>query len=151
MNFNSIKNIKSLEIFLGFVVILFVSSLIWKFSSNIFASVALDEDENYYYASFSDIDGLTVGSDVKIGGISVGKLIAYEIDEKYKIIAKLSVSKKYKISDDSSVMVATSGFIGQKYLKLSPGFGDETLQNGDEILLTQSSLNVESLLALLKK
>ena len=64
---------------------------------------------------------------------------------------RLSVSEKYPISDDSAVIVATNGFIGQKYLKLSPGSSEIFLKNDDEIILTQSSINIETVLALLKK
>lgn len=146
------KSIRSIEIIVGLFVILFVSLVGWNFYSD-YANQSKSKFENYhyYYANFNDIDGLVVGSDVKIGGIKVGELISYEIDKSYKIMVRLSVSDKYKIPDDSSIIVATSGFIGQKYLKLSPGSSEDSLKDDEEILLTQSSINVETVLALLKK
>jgi phospholipid/cholesterol/gamma-HCH transport system substrate-binding protein len=146
------KSIKSIEIVVGLLVILFVSLIGWHFYSD-YANQSKSKFENYhyYYANFTDIDGLVVGSDVKIGGITVGQLVSYEIDKSYKIIVYLSVSDKYQIPDDSSIIVATSGFIGQKYLKLSPGSSENVLKEDEEILLTQSSINVETVLALLKK
>ena len=152
MNINPFQSIKSFEIFVGFAIIIFAVFIGWKFSSNFFSGNNADDDKyNYYYASFVDIDGLTIGSDVKIAGIPVGKLISYTIDDNYKVVVKLSVQNQYKISDDSSVIVATNGFIGQRYLKLAPGFSENTLKNEEEILITQSSINIETILSLLKK
>ncbi len=147
-----LKSIKSIETTIGLLVIVIVIAVGWKFTSDYFhQSQSQFENYNYYYANFTDIDGLVIGSDVKIGGIKVGQLISYDIDKYYKIMVRFSVSDKYKIADDSAIMVATNGFIGQKYLKLSPGSNDIFLKNDEEIILTQSSLNVETLLALLKK
>jgi phospholipid/cholesterol/gamma-HCH transport system substrate-binding protein len=147
-----IKSIKSIEIFIGIFVILIVILIGWNFTSDYFAqSKSKFENYQYYYANFSDIDGLVIGSDVKIGGVKVGELISYEIDKSYKIMVYFSVSDKYKISDDSSLIVATTGFIGQRYLKLSPGSSENFLKNDDEILFTQSAINIETVLALLKK
>ena len=146
------KSMKSVEIFVGLFVILLTILIGWHFTSNYsHQSSSKFEKYNYYYANFSDIDGLVIGSDVKIGGIKVGELVSYEIDKSYKIMLRLSVSEKYPISDDSAVIVATNGFIGQKYLKLSPGSSEIFLKNDDEIILTQSSINIETVLALLKK
>lgn len=156
MSFDSSSGraIKSAEIFIGFAVLLFTVFIGWHFASDYFYETRVSKSDNYnhYCATFTDIDGLIVGSDVKIGGVSVGKLTSYEIDEKsYKIKVCFSVSDKYKIADDSSIIVATTGFIGQKYLKLTPGHGDNFLTDHEEILLTQSSINAETLLSLLKK
>ena len=67
------------------------------------------------------------------------------------MLVKFSALDKYKIPDDSIVMVATSGLMGGKYLRILPGTNSEFLEENDEVMFTQSSLNLEGLIALLKK
>jgi phospholipid/cholesterol/gamma-HCH transport system substrate-binding protein len=144
---------KTFETFIGTITLIFVFCLVYYFSNQYFSfRPSKYEKYNYYHAVFNDIDGLNIGSNVKIGGISVGTLNKYSIDPKsYKISVQFSVLEKYQIPDDTSISVATTGFIGEKYLQLSMGNSAEYLKEGDEIIYTQSSLNLEKLVSLLKK
>jgi phospholipid/cholesterol/gamma-HCH transport system substrate-binding protein len=106
---------------------------------------------NFYYATFEDIDGLSVGSDVKIAGVNVGKIDEINIDEHFQALIKIKVLKKYHISSDSMLMVNTVGFLGNKYLKITSGQEQQMMKNGDYFLLTQSSINIENLISFFKK
>ena len=144
---------KTFETFIGIITLIFVFYLIYFFSTQYF-SFKPSKYEKYHYckAIFNDIDGLNIGSNVKIGGISVGTLTSYSIDPKsYKISVQFSILDKYTVPDDTSIAVATTGFIGEKYLQLNMGSSNDSLQENDEIVYTQSSLNLEKLVSLLKK
>ena len=144
---------KNLETGIGFITLIMICFLLYHFTKQYFVfNPSKYEQYSTYKATFSDIDGLNVGSSVKIGGIPVGNLVEYSIDPKtYKISVLFSVMDKYKIPGDTSISVATAGFIGEKYLQLAMGASSEILKDGEEIIYTQSSLNLEKLVALLKK
>ena len=79
-------------------------------------------------------------------------MTSYSIDPKsYKISVQFSILDKYTVPDDTSIAVATTGFIGEKYLQLNMGSSNDSLKENDEIVYTQSSLNLERLVSLLKK
>jgi phospholipid/cholesterol/gamma-HCH transport system substrate-binding protein len=147
------KKSSFIETFIGFITLIFVIGLVWNFSNKYFASRPSDYQKyTSYIAKFNDIDGLSVGSEVKLGGVIVGKLIEVRIDEKsYKVIVKLSILDKYKIPDDSILSVGTNGLIGEKYLRILIGNSDNFLVNDAEIEFTQSALNLENLIGLLRK
>ncbi len=108
---------------------------------------SLHSNEGYYlFAKFTDADGIDIGSQVKIAGYKVGEVEGIELDKNYLSVLKIKIFNNVKIPSDSSVSVATSGFIGAKYLMVLPGSNDETFENGASFEYTQSAINVESLI-----
>ena len=99
------------------------------------------------YAKFDHIDGLSVGSDVRIAGVKVGSVASTSLDPKtYQAVVGLSVADDVKLPKDSSAVITSESLLGGKYLSLQPG-GDETvLQPGQTITITQSSVSIEELL-----
>lgn len=99
------------------------------------------------YARFDHIDGLTVGSDVRMAGVKVGSVVDERIDPKtYLAVVKLDVRNGLELPKDTSAEVTSASLLGGEYLSLSPG-GDETmLKPGDTIGITQSAINIEELL-----
>jgi phospholipid/cholesterol/gamma-HCH transport system substrate-binding protein len=71
--------------------------------------------------------------------------IALEPD---KLDAKvtLSIDDRYKIPDDSAAAIFTSGLLGDQYVALQPGGSPDNFKNGDEVVLTQSSMQLEELI-----
>jgi phospholipid/cholesterol/gamma-HCH transport system substrate-binding protein len=51
------------------------------------------------------------------------------------------------LTDDVIASVKTSGLIGDKYIKLSPGGSDTVLKAGDTIIETESALDIEELIS----
>lgn len=98
-------------------------------------------------AKFDNIDGISNGSDIKISGVKIGTVLEQFLDEKdFRAALKLSIEKSVQLPLDSSVKVASEGLLGAKYLAITPGGDEENLKDGDEILFTQSSVNLEELL-----
>lgn len=110
-----------------------------------------NEKYNIYYATFEDIDGLSVGSDIKIAGVNVGKIDEISVDKYLQALVKIKVLNKYSITSDSMLMVSTVGFLGGKYLKIIPGQEQKIMKDGDYFELTQSSINIENLISFFKK
>jgi phospholipid/cholesterol/gamma-HCH transport system substrate-binding protein len=98
-------------------------------------------------ANFSAVDGLQLGSDVRIGGVKVGEVTHIGIDpETYLAQVQLTVEHELKIPVDSVASVSTDGLLGGKFLGLLPGSSDTMLKPGGRIAQTQASVSLESML-----
>jgi phospholipid/cholesterol/gamma-HCH transport system substrate-binding protein len=99
-------------------------------------------------AKVARVDGIAVGTDVKLSGIKVGEVAALTLDPKdYLVVVHLNVHNDVKIPDDSSLMVTSSGLLGSSYLSISPGGSDKMLAVGGRIRNTQGSVDLMGLLA----
>ncbi len=98
-------------------------------------------------ADFANISGISVGSDVRVGGIKVGTVEALDLDPKsYQAIAELRVKGDVKLPKDTSAAVQSAGLLGDKFIALEPGGDDKNLANNDTIKYTQSSVSLEELI-----
>jgi phospholipid/cholesterol/gamma-HCH transport system substrate-binding protein len=98
-------------------------------------------------AKFDNVDGLTIGSDIRLAGIKVGVVAKQSIEpESYRAILQLSLEKNIKLPIDSSAQIVSEGLLGGKYIALVPGSEEKLLQPNDEIKFTQSSVNIEQLI-----
>ncbi len=98
-------------------------------------------------ARFENIGSLAAGSDVKIGGVSVGRVLSTSIDSKtFQAIVRFSVQSDIKLPTDSSAQVSSGGLLGGAFLSLSPGGADAIVPDGGTITITQGATNLEDLL-----
>ena len=105
------------------------------------------EDGYTISAKFDNITGISVGSDVRIGGIKVGVITGLELDEEtYQAEALLSIRHSTKLPEDSTAAVVSSGLLGDKFVQLTPGAFDDMLDEGGAIEFTQSSVSLEELI-----
>lgn len=98
-------------------------------------------------ARFDHIDGLALGSDVRIAGVKVGSVTDEQIDTKtFLAVVSLTVRDGIQLPKDTAAAITSESLLGGKYISLSPG-GDETeLKPGQAITITQSSVSLEELL-----
>ena len=98
-------------------------------------------------ARFDRVDGLETGGDVRISGIKVGQVLGQRLDpQTYRAEVTFSVRDGIELPSDSSAAIVSSGLLVGKYLSVVPGGDVELLGSGDEITLTQSSVNLEDLI-----
>ena len=98
-------------------------------------------------AEFDRIDGLTVGSDVRMAGVKVGAVTATSIDPKtYLAIVDFTVQKDIALPTDSSAAIASQSLLGGKYLSLVPGGNEQMIAPGGRVTITQGSVSLEDLL-----
>lgn len=99
------------------------------------------------HATFDSIDGLGIGSDVKMAGVRVGSVAATGIDPStFQASVTLTVEDAIKLPKDSSAAVVSEGLLGGKFLQLQPGGDTAVIPPGGRIAVTQSSINLEELL-----
>jgi phospholipid/cholesterol/gamma-HCH transport system substrate-binding protein len=99
-------------------------------------------------ARFGNVGALGVGAPVKMAGVPIGSVLSVHADPvKLDAEVLLAIDKKYdQIPDDSAAAVFTSGLIGTQYVAIQPGGSPEMLRNGDEMVLTQSAMQLEDLI-----
>jgi phospholipid/cholesterol/gamma-HCH transport system substrate-binding protein len=132
------------ELFAGAVVLAVAFGFLWYALANTGRSVG---GGYTLHAKFDAIDGLTVGSDVRLAGVKVGSVTSARIDpESYRAVVEFTVADAIKLPKDSDASVTSDGLLGGKYLSLEPGGDTAMLAQGGEITLTQPSISIEKLL-----
>jgi phospholipid/cholesterol/gamma-HCH transport system substrate-binding protein len=108
----------------------------------------LGDDHYFLNARFLSVSGLKAGAQVEIAGVTVGQVDSISLDPKDNVaMVRLKIKKNVVLSDDVIASVKTSGLIGDKFIKLSPGGSDEILKPEDMITDTESSLDIEELIS----
>ena len=100
-------------------------------------------------ARFSRADGIAVGSDVRLSGISVGKVVGQQLAPDFRAIATLRIASNVLLTVDTAAAIHTDGLLGAKYIELKPGGDEAVLKPGQEISYTQDAMVLEELLDLI--
>lgn len=98
-------------------------------------------------ARFRSVEGVAVGTDVRLAGIRVGSVTGLALDPAtFEAKTTISVDRSVQLPEDSDVKVASEGLLGGSFIELAPGGSEFMLAEGDEILNTQSSVSLLNLL-----
>jgi phospholipid/cholesterol/gamma-HCH transport system substrate-binding protein len=98
-------------------------------------------------AKFNDVTGLKTGAYVELAGVRIGKVDAIVLDPKTNAaMVTLRIQNGVTLTDDAIASVKTSGLIGDKFIKISPGGSDDTLEPGGMITETESSVEIGDLI-----
>ena len=98
-------------------------------------------------AEFGATGGLSVGDDVRISGIKVGRITHQELDPvTYAARIVMSVDERIRIPADSSARITAASLLGGNYLELMPGAEEDMLQPGDVIYDTRDPVSLTDLL-----
>lgn len=84
-------------------------------------------------ASFENIEGLTIGSEVRFRGLKVGKVVRVDPGTRDIKIYTL-IDPGLKVPADSTLRVAYDGIVGLKFLEIRPGTS-ETLYVSSMVLM----------------
>ncbi|PYD78022.1 outer membrane lipid asymmetry maintenance protein MlaD [Komagataeibacter sucrofermentans] len=99
-------------------------------------------------AGFAHIDGLSIGSDVRLAGITVGQVVDERVDPKtYAAQVTFTVRPDIRLPDDTAAIITSDSLLGGKYIALSPGGDDKMLAPGGTIGETQGAISLEQLLS----
>lgn len=111
------------------------------------AGLSLGQEGYPLTASFRSLEGITVGSDVRLAGVKVGTVtdIALNADT-FRADTVVSIRDGIEIPDDSAIVVSSEGLLGGNFIEISPGGSPFAFAPGDEILDTQGAVSLVSLL-----
>lgn len=96
-------------------------------------------------ARFIDVTGLKVGAGVELAGVRVGRVEGIDLGPGMKAIVTLKVRNGLALTDDAMVSIKTSGLIGDKFVKITPGGGDP-VKPGGMLTETESSVDIQELI-----
>ena len=98
-------------------------------------------------AEFGATGGLSVGDDVRIAGIKVGRILRQELDPvTYAARIVMSLDEKIRIPADSSARITAASLLGGNQLELIPGADEEMMQPGEVIYDTRDPVSLTDLL-----
>ncbi len=141
MNRSSIEIAVGIFVLLGIICVGYLTIRLGKME-------LLGDDSYAVYAHFQSVSGLNAGAYVEMAGVQIGQVGSISLNKEEKVaIVKMKIQKGMVLSDDVIASVKTSGLIGDKYIKLSPGGSDQTLGPGDTILETESAIDLEELIS----
>ena len=99
-------------------------------------------------AEFGATGGLSVGDDVRISGIKVGRISRQELDPvTYAARIVMSLDERIRIPADSSARITAASLLGGNYLELIPGADEEMMQPGEIIYDTRDPVSLTDLLS----
>ncbi|MGI9302931.1 MAG: outer membrane lipid asymmetry maintenance protein MlaD [Gammaproteobacteria bacterium] len=99
-------------------------------------------------ARFTSISGLKQGAFVELAGVRVGKVDNIMLDNgEFEAIVDMAIDNGVQIQQDAIASIRTQGIIGDKFIKISPGGAEETIEPGGEILETESAISLEELVS----
>ena len=99
-------------------------------------------------AEFGATGGLSVGDDVRISGIKVGRISRQELDPvTYAARIVMSLDERIRIPADSSARITAASLLGGNYLELIPGADEDMMQPGEMIYDTRDPVSLTDLLS----
>ncbi len=91
-------------------------------------------------ARLPKVDGLGIGTDVRVSGIKVGSISDLVLDpNNYLVTVHMNVRSDIKLPTDSSMMITSSGLLGSSYLSIAPGGDEKMIPPGGYIENTQAA------------
>jgi len=98
-------------------------------------------------AEFGATGGLSVGDDVRISGIKVGRIVRQDLDPiTYAARIVISLDDSIRVPADSSARITAASLLGGNYLELIPGADEEMMQPGEVIYDTRDPVSLTDLL-----
>jgi phospholipid/cholesterol/gamma-HCH transport system substrate-binding protein len=135
-----------LELLVGAFVLAGLAAVAWL-TVKLGARSFVGGDTYAVEARFDNAGGLNAGANVVVAGVPVGRVEAIRVDpQDYSAIVTLRVLAGLRLPADSMASIKTSGLIGDKFVALSPGADEAHLEPGERITLTESSVDLESLI-----
>lgn len=98
-------------------------------------------------ASFRSLEGVNVGTDVRLAGVKIGTVSDIALNtQTYRADTTVTINGGIEIPDDSAIIIASEGLLGGNFVEISPGGSPFFFAPGDEILDTQGSVSLLTLL-----
>jgi phospholipid/cholesterol/gamma-HCH transport system substrate-binding protein len=110
--------------------------------------VALWEENAYTLsARFGSVSGLRIGNPIEMFGMEIGSVAGFTMDQEDQLAkVTLKIQNGIKIYGDAIASIKTAGLIGDRYIAIDPGGGDDLLENGDIITETESPVDIGDLI-----
>ena len=138
----------SVEIGTGLFVLLGMSSLFFLTTQTTGGDDFKAESVYTVEARFENIGSLRTRAPVTMSGVTIGRVTKVAFDAtSLEAVVHFVIDAQYdQIPDDTDASILTSGILGSQYIGLQAGGSDMYLEDGSEILFTQSAIVLENLI-----
>ena len=111
------------------------SILLFIFGFNYLKGTSLIDRQKTLYAVYDEVDGLLVGANVMINGLSIGNVTELEfLKNSTKILVTLKVKDELNFSSKSTASIYETGLLGGLAISIEPLFDRESIvQTGDTL------------------
>ncbi|WP_431299854.1 outer membrane lipid asymmetry maintenance protein MlaD [Tabrizicola sp. BL-A-41-H6] len=98
-------------------------------------------------ASFRSVEGITIGSDVRLAGVKVGSITDLTLNpQTFFADARIELQDTIQLPTDSAILISSEGLLGGNFVEIIPGGALENLEPGSEIEDTQGAVSLITLL-----
>ena len=94
------------------------------------------------YFPVKDADGLVEGSDVRIAGIPVGKVLLVTTTSSGALV-KMGIEPGYPVYSDATVLIRPKSLLGEKYVDMNRGTSNVEVSDGGSLPQAQAFTQVE--------
>lgn len=139
---------RTVELGTGLFVLLGIGALFFLVTQttgrNDFSANSVYEVE----ARFDNVGSLKPRAPVSMSGVTIGRVtnVAFDGDSLQAVVTLVIDSRFDRIPDDSDASILTAGLLGAQYIGLQAGGSETYLEDGSEILFTQSAVVLENLI-----
>lgn len=134
-----------LEILVGGVVL--AAAIGFSVYAAQIAGVSTGSNNYPLTASFRSLEGVSVGTDVRLAGVKIGTVSDVALNtETFRADTTVAVFSGIEIPDDSAIIIASEGLLGGNFVEVVPGGSPFYFEPGDEISDTQGAVSLISLL-----
>lgn len=142
------RQTRSVEIGTGLFVLLGMSALFFLTTQTTGGDDFQAESVFTVEARFENIGSLRKRAPVTMSGVTIGRVTNVSFDPvTLEAVVHFVIDARYdQIPDDTDASILTSGILGSQYIGLQAGGSDMFLEDGSEILFTQSAIVLENLI-----
>jgi len=99
-------------------------------------------------ARFDNVGSLKERAPVSMSGVTIGRVTKVRFDgASLEAVVTFVIDDRYsEIPDDTDASILTAGLLGAQYIGLQAGGSETYLEDGSEVLFTQSAVVLENLI-----
>ncbi|MDQ8205346.1 outer membrane lipid asymmetry maintenance protein MlaD [Pelagicoccus sp. SDUM812003] len=140
-------NSKKVDFSVGLFVLIGLLAIVYM-AVQIGGSRFLGSDLKSVTAIFTNVGGLSSGSNIMIAGVKIGTVGPITLNqESLKAEVELRINDDIELFDDATASIKTNGLIGDKYVSIYPGTPDLGLELSGPIVDTEPAIDIEGLIS----
>ncbi|MDQ8199275.1 outer membrane lipid asymmetry maintenance protein MlaD [Pelagicoccus enzymogenes] len=142
-------NSKKIDFSVGLFVLVGLAAIVYM-AVQIGGGRFLGNDSQKVTAVFTNIGGLSSGSNITIAGVKIGTVGPITLNpETLKAEVALLIDEDIELWDDATAAIKTNGLIGDKYISVYPGTNIEGISSplSGPIVDTEPAIDIESLIS----
>ncbi|MCH7821796.1 MAG: outer membrane lipid asymmetry maintenance protein MlaD [Proteobacteria bacterium] len=139
---------RTVELGTGLFVLLGIGALFFLTTQTTGFNNFAGPDTYEVQARFENVGSLKPRAPVSMAGVTIGRVTKVEFDsDSLEAVVTFNLESRYdRIPDDSDATILTAGLMGSQYMALQAGGSETYLEDGSEVLFTQSAVVLENLI-----